>query len=104
MQKDSELASRGARRVRPFIEWCRENKVRGLVGEFGVPNDVAWRETNDLFLAECFEANIAACYWAGGEWWGKYPLSIQPKKSKTNAKKTDALQLKWLQEAMPRTP
>jgi endoglucanase len=69
----------GVEYVRPFVEWCREKGVRGFVGEFGVPdNDTRWLVTLDRFLVYLKDNNISATYWAGGPWWGKYALSIEP--------------------------
>ena len=67
-----------------------------MIGEFGVPRDPAWRAPTQLFLAECMKHNVACFYWAGGEWWGKYRLSIQPE----DDFKKKAPQLQWLQEVV----
>ena len=69
----------GVERVRPFVEWCRENGVRGFIGEFGVPaTDARWLVTMDRFAKYLSENNVPSTYWAGGPWWGDYPLSIEP--------------------------
>lgn len=69
----------GVERVRPFVEWCQENHVRGFIGEFGVPsNDTRWLVTLDRFLTYLQANHIGGAYWAGGPWWGDYPLSIEP--------------------------
>lgn len=76
---DPRLKTRGLRRVRPFLEWCAANKVKGFVGEFGVPgSDPRWLELLPPFLDALETAGVDACWWAAGEWWGLYPLSIQP--------------------------
>jgi endoglucanase len=76
----------GVDNVRPFVEWCREKNVRGLVGEYGVPDtDARWLVTLDRFLAYLQANNISATYWAGGPWWGKYPLSIEPADARSTA-------------------
>jgi endoglucanase len=55
-----------------------------MIGEFGVPaKDPAWEEVVRRFLAVVNDAAMEAIYWAGGEWWGSYPLSIQPTKNFT---------------------
>lgn len=81
----------GIERVRPFVEWCRDKKVRGFVGEFGVPDsDARWLVAMDRFLKYLQQNNIGATYWAGGPWWDKYPLSIEPADARDpNANKTD---------------
>ena len=69
----------GVENVRPFVEWCKANQVRGFVGEFGVPDsDARWLVTMDRFLAYLRQNQVPATYWAGGPWWGNYALSIEP--------------------------
>jgi endoglucanase len=71
----------GVKRVRPFVEWLKQNQLNGFVGEYGVPdNDERWLETLDRFL-EYLQANgVNATYWAGGNRWGNYKLRISPTK------------------------
>ncbi len=69
----------GINYVKPFVEWCRMQKVRGFVGEYGVPDsDARWLVTMDRFVTYLRDNNISATYWSAGPWWGKYPLSIEP--------------------------
>ena len=70
----------GVRRLKPFVDWLKQNSLRGYVGEFGVPkNDTRWLTVMNRFL-EYIDANgLGGCYWAAGRWWNDYPLSIQPK-------------------------
>jgi len=76
---DQRIAFRGPDRLAPFVKWCRANGARGFIGEFGVPhNDERWLTVLDRFLEALDREGIASCYWAAGEWWGDYPLSIQP--------------------------
>jgi endoglucanase len=77
--KDEKMASRAAERLAPFIGWCQANKVRGFVGEFGIPrDDPRWHDHLTQLLRLMDAADTPGCYWAAGEWWGNYPLSIQP--------------------------
>lgn len=78
LRRDPALIQRGVHRLRSFMEWCRRNQVPGLLGEFGVPADAGWLKVMQPFLAAIGEAKFPCCYWAAGEWWGDYPLSIQP--------------------------
>jgi endoglucanase len=76
---DARLEKRGIDRLRPFLRWCAANRVRGFLGEFGVPgNDPRWQALLARFLEDLDRAGMEGCYWAAGEWWGAYPLSIQP--------------------------
>jgi endoglucanase len=76
---DPHIQRRGVARLMPFVGWCLVNEVRGLVGEFGIPADEpGWREGLSAFLALLDRAGLDGCYWAAGEWWGDYRLSLQP--------------------------
>ena len=82
---DAELAANpdllniGVRRLEPFRQWCQDNGVRCYLGELGVPGDEpGWLEALERFLSALDEAGMDATYWAAGEMWGDYRLSIQP--------------------------
>ena len=71
---------RGVDWVRPFAEWLNEHHVKGIITEFGVPNDdPRWLDLTRRFLAYLAQENISWTYWAGGPWWGTYRLSAEPK-------------------------
>ena len=73
-------ADRGVEWVRPFAEWLKEHRVKGIITEFGVPNDdPRWLELTQRLLVYLAQENIPWAYWAGGPWWGNYPLSAEPK-------------------------
>jgi endoglucanase len=79
LASDPDLLNVGARRLAPFVEWCRRNNVRGFLGEFGVPrNDPRWLDVLDHFLDALDDAGMDGAYWAAGEWWGDYQLSVHP--------------------------
>ncbi len=79
---DRRLEQRGPDRLAPFAKWCRDNQVRGLIGEYGIPNnDSRWLPVLDRFLEALDAEGMTSCYWAAGEKWGDYILSIQPRKS-----------------------
>jgi endoglucanase len=85
----------GVVRVRPFVKWLRAKGKKGFVGEFGVPsNDPRWNTVLDNFLSYLNANNVGGTYWAGGPWWGDYPLSIEP----TNNFATDKPQMSVLQK------
>jgi endoglucanase len=76
---ESASPDTGVEYVRPFVEWCRKNRVRGFIGEYGVPDtDTRWLITMDRFLAYLNANNISSAYWSAGPWWGRYALSIEP--------------------------
>jgi endoglucanase len=77
----------GVDRVRPFVEWLREKGKKGFIGEFGVPgDDQRWNVVLDNFLAYLEANHVGGAYWAGGPWWGSYPLSIEPADNFTSDK------------------
>jgi endoglucanase len=77
---DGATVDRGVESVRPFAEWLKQHHVRGIITEFGVPNDDArWLELTRRLLAYLAEEDIPWTYWAGGPRWGDYPLSAEPK-------------------------
>jgi endoglucanase len=70
----------GIDRIRPFAAWLQDHKAQGAITEFGVPNDdPLWLEPVDRLLTWLARKNIPWAYWAGGPWWGDYPLSVEPK-------------------------
>ncbi len=78
---DDEGASpqTGVNRVQPFIDWLKENNLRGYIGEYGIPDDDArWLTTLDNFLTHIKNNCINGTYWAGGPWWGTDKMAIDP--------------------------
>ena len=70
----------GVDRVKPFLDWVRARNTRGFLGEYGVPdNDSRWLTVLDNFLAYLDANGVGGTYWAGGPWWGSYPLSVEPR-------------------------
>ena len=82
----------GVDRVKPFVNWIEQNKLKGFIGEYGIPQDSAWLPALDLFLGYLSSHCMTGTYWAGGPWWGGYKLSIEPKKDQ------DALQMSVVQQ------
>jgi endoglucanase len=81
LARDPKLERRSEDRLRSFVRWCRSNRVRGFLGEYGIPgSDERWQKMLGRFLRALDDAGIDSCYWAAGEWWGDYPLSIQPRR------------------------
>ncbi len=69
----------GVDRVQPFLSWLRTHNARGFLGEYGVPgNDPRWLTVLDNFFGALDTAGVGGTYWAGGPWWGDYPLSVEP--------------------------
>jgi aryl-phospho-beta-D-glucosidase BglC (GH1 family) len=79
---DGAYPTIGAERLAPFVAWCRDKKVRGHIGEFGVPyRDARWLTVLDVFVqavADARDVLTGAAYWMAGEWVDFYELSLQP--------------------------
>ncbi len=60
--------------------WARTNGQRLFLGEFGVPANRQCLEALDVMLSHTQDPSVwrGWTYWAAGQWWGKYPLSIEP--------------------------
>lgn len=69
--------SLGVDRVKPFVEWLKANKLRGFIGEHGVPDFApSSMVAMDNLLAYLRENCVPMTYWAAGPWWGEYVLSL----------------------------
>ena len=77
---EGTTANTGVDRVQPFVKWLKDNKLRGFVGEYGVPdNDPRWLLTLDNMLKYLQNNCVNGTYWAAGPWWGNYTLAVEPK-------------------------
>ena len=71
---------RGVAWVHPFVEWLKQHDQKGIITEFGVPNnDARWLDLVQDLLEYLAKERIPWTYWAGGPWWGNYALSAEPK-------------------------
>jgi endoglucanase len=63
-----------------ITSWARSNGQRLFLGEFGVPSNRQCLEALDVMLSHTQDSTVwrGWTYWAAGQWWGKYPLSIEP--------------------------
>ncbi len=78
-EEEGASATTGISRTIPFVNWLKQNNLRGFIGEYGVPdNDPKWLITLDKFLAYIQSNGINGTYWAAGPIWGKYFLSVEP--------------------------
>ncbi|KAA8484724.1 aryl-phospho-beta-D-glucosidase BglC (GH1 family) [Arcticibacter tournemirensis] len=77
--EEGTTPSTGITRAEPFVKWLKMNKLRGFVGEYGVPDDdPRWLVTLDNFLNYLKSNCIGGAYWSAGPWWHKYKLAIEP--------------------------
>ncbi|WP_293776190.1 glycoside hydrolase family 5 protein [uncultured Oxalicibacterium sp.] len=72
--------------------WAAENRQKLFLGEFGTPSSEACLSALDAMVAGTADKNVwrGWTYWAGGPWWGNYPMSIHPRNG-TEAPQTDVL-------------
>jgi hypothetical protein bacD2_14123 len=85
----------GVQRVKPFIEWLKRYNKRGILGEYGVPdNDPRWLTVLDNMLKYIFENGVSGTYWSAGPRWGDYSLAVQPDNNYT----TDRPQMSVLEK------
>lgn len=69
----------GVDRLGDFVGWLKQYKFNGHVGEVGVGNDnTQWLIALNSTLAYAQSNNLQTTYWAGGAWWGSYPMSVEP--------------------------
>jgi endoglucanase len=77
----------GVDRMKPFVNWLKQNNKRGMVGEYGIPSDAAdfskWSVVLDKFLKYLYDNKIPGTYWSAGPRWGGYRLSVQPTENYT---------------------
>ncbi|WP_417688210.1 glycoside hydrolase family 5 protein [Roseibium sp.] len=62
--------------------WFRQHGYAGFVGEFGgssSPDCLAGIAEMASYLNSQGDIWLGWTAWAGGDWWGDYPLSLQPK-------------------------
>lgn len=76
---DPDLESRSQERLTPFLDWLEAHGAEGFLGEFAVPaQDHRWTALLPPMLRRLDQARVNTAWWAAGEWWGDYPLSLQP--------------------------
>lgn len=72
-------ANLGIEKVKPFVDWLKENNLRGYIGEMGIPDDnPIWNVVMDNTLKYLSDQCIPTTYWAAGPWWGSYKLAVEP--------------------------
>ena len=94
--EDGANTQTGVARIRPFVDWLKENKKRGFIGEYGVPdNDGRWLDVLDAAMKYMQENEINGTYWSAGPRWGDYPLAVQPENNYTKDRPQMEILLKY---------
>jgi len=71
-----------AERLYIFVGWLKKHGYRGMLGEFGVPAgagiDPAWLNLLTPLIQYLQTERVGWTYWAGGPWWNKDAMAIEP--------------------------
>jgi endoglucanase len=89
----------GVDRLQPFVTWLHTYNLRGMITEYGVPNDDArWYTVMDnalTYLDQNNDVSLGGDWWSAGPWWGpSYRLSVEPSGTWPNV--TDRAQMPTL--------
>lgn len=78
-EEEEGTPDKGVELVTPFVEWLKENGLKGFIGEYGIPvNDPDWEITLDNFLSYLSTNGINGTYWASGSWWPDDAVMVIP--------------------------
>lgn len=85
----------GVERIKPFVDWLKKYKKKGMVGEYGIPDDdPRWNTVLENMLIYMRDNGVPGTYWSAGPRWGFYRLAVQP----TNNYTTDRPQMAVLEK------
>ena len=60
----------GVERVKIFVDFLKKNNLKGMVGEYGAPdNDPRWLEALENAMKYMHQNKVISTYWAAGERW-----------------------------------
>ncbi len=72
----------GPDRLKPFVDWLRDNNKKGIIGEMGVPNDPVWIDRFDnalKYVIQNDEVLVGFLYFVAGACWKtNYETLIEP--------------------------
>ena len=67
--------------LKGVAHWLRRRSARGFLGEFGTGRSENCLASLRTVLADLLanrDVWLGWTYWAGGPWWGDYPLTVEP--------------------------
>lgn len=77
--EEGVTAQTGVERATPFVSWLKKYNLRGIMGEYGVPdNETRYLTALENLISYLKQNGVAGTYWSAGPRWGTYPLSVQP--------------------------
>jgi len=66
------------------VEWLRKYNKKGMVGEYGIPDDdPRWNTVLENMLIYLRDNGVPGTYWSAGPRWGGYRLAVQPSENYT---------------------
>ncbi len=83
----------GSERLKGFVNWCRQHRLRAVLGEFGVPvvpDGEKCLEDMLQGMERDRDVWLGWTWWAAGSRWGDYMFTIEPKDGQ------DRPQMAWL--------
>jgi endoglucanase len=83
----------GSERLKAFVGWCREHRMRAFLGEFAVPVVPQAQEALEDMLASMERDRdvwLGWTWWAAGARWNEYMFTLEPKAG------ADRPQMAWL--------
>jgi endoglucanase len=85
----------GVARLKPFVDWLKQNDKRGFVGEFGAGRGsvcLAALENMARYMLSNSDVLLGWTYWAAGPWWPEdYFTSVEPRPDGSDAPQLAAL-------------
>ena len=74
----------GVKWVKPFVDWLKKYKKKGLMGEYGIPDDdLRWNVVLENMLIYLRDNGVPGTYWSAGPRWGAYRLAVHPSNNYT---------------------
>lgn len=89
-------------RLDPFINWCKTNNKKGMIGEFGVPyngakfSDPRYMVLIDSVFSYLKQHQLTATYWCAGAFYEENHLTVQPAKDYFTEKSTMLIMDKYI--------
>jgi endoglucanase len=83
----------GSERMTAFVQWLRDNKKKGILGEFAAGDNATCKAAITDMLNYIYESSDVMTgwhWWGGGPWWGEYDFTLEPKNG------VDRPQMAWL--------
>ena len=74
----------GVNWVKPFVDWLKKYNKKGLMGEYGIPDDDSrWNLVLENMLIYLRDNGVPGTYWSAGPRWGAYRLAVHPSNNYT---------------------